>query len=220
METASIVERDEGTSTKPVGIAIRGLRKVFGKDTHAVDGLTVDMYKGDITALLGHNGAGKTTTMHMLTGGVEPSGGDAFVLGHSIVHAMDAVRLDVGICPQHNALWEKLTVREHVQMFAHLKNLKVDEQDVLEVIKRCDLESQVDKMSSELSGGMKRKLCVAMALIGNPRVLVLDEPTAGLDPESRRKIWDILEVEKKDKTVILCTHHMEEADLLGDRIVV
>ena len=215
-----MIECNEGTMTKEVGIAIEGLRKVYGTDVKAVDGLTVDMYRGEITALLGHNGAGKTTTMQMLTGGVEPSGGDAFVLGNSIAHDMTAVREDVGICPQHNVLWDKLTVREHVQLFADLKAVDITDEDVLNVIKRCDLESKMDARSSALSGGMKRKLCVAMALIGKPRVLILDEPTAGLDPESRRVIWDMLQIEKEGKTVILCTHHMEEADLLGDRIVV
>jgi ATP-binding cassette, subfamily A (ABC1), member 3 len=225
MDGDSLVPADGGLAVEAVGpgaevgISIQGLRKDYG-EVHAVDGLTVDMYRGEITALLGHNGAGKTTTMQILTGGVSPTAGDATVLGHSIVHDLDTVRKNVAICPQHNVLWDNLTVAENIRFFADLQRTGVLDEEIESIVRKTDLVDKADTRSKALSGGMKRKLCVGMALIGRPRVLILDEPTAGLDPESRRAMWDMLQLEKKSKTIVLCTHHMEEADLLGDRVVV
>ena len=211
-----------------IGIEITNLRKEYqsrdkknsGDVVNAVDGLTVNLRAGEITALLGHNGAGKTTSMQILTGGTNPTSGDAKILGRSIVTDMDMVRKDVGICPQHNVLWDVLTVEEHLQFFADLQREDFTNADLKAVVAKIDLADKARDRAATLSGGMKRKLCIGMALVGNPPVLFLDEPTAGLDPESRRAMWDMLQAEKGSKTIVLCTHHMEEADLLGDRIVV
>ena len=173
----------------------------------------------EITALLGHNGAGKTTTMQMLWRRGS-NGRDATVLGHSIVHDPDAVQSRVAICPQQNLLWDQMTVKEHAHFFADLQRKSVSDEEINELVKKVGLEGKADSWGKSLSGGMKRKLSVVMALVGRPRVLILDEPTAGLDPESRRVVWDLLKEEKKNKTIVLCTHHMEEADLLGDRIII
>ncbi|XP_065191574.1 phospholipid-transporting ATPase ABCA3-like [Sycon ciliatum] len=207
------------------GIRIDNLQKVFrglqGTKV-AVDGLTLNMVEGQITSLLGHNGAGKTTTMSMLTGLYNPTGGNAYINGKSILTEMDQIRGDLGLCPQHNVLWDKLTVNEHLVLFASLKGLSGSllNMAVADMLDDLKLRDKTTWKSMQLSGGMKRKLSVGIALVGGSKVVIFDEPTAGMDPYARRATWDLLIKHKKDRTILLTTHYMDEADLLGDRIAI
>ncbi|XP_078344110.1 phospholipid-transporting ATPase ABCA3-like [Oculina patagonica] len=209
----------------PVGVSIEGLRKVFKGSTGskvAVDELSLNIFKGQITALLGHNGAGKTTTISMLTGLYPPSSGSAHINGNSIITDMDAIRESLGLCPQHNVLFDRLTVKEHLEFFINLKGKFGHEamREVSEMISDIQLTDKTNTLSSKLSGGMKRKLSCAIALIGGPEIIFLDEPTSGMDPYARRGTWDLLLKHKTRRTIILTTHFMDEADLLGDRIAI
>ncbi|RZC40676.1 ATP-binding cassette sub-family A member 3-like, partial [Asbolus verrucosus] len=203
------------------GIQIRNLRKVFGNKA-AVRNLSLNMYNDQITVLLGHNGAGKTTTMSMLTGMFPPTSGTAVVGGHDIRTDMDGVRASLGLCPQHNIIFDDLTVKEHLYFFSKLKGLKNEEisNEINKYIELLELQPKAAAKSSTLSGGMKRKLCVGMALCGNSKVVMLDEPTAGMDPSARRALWDLLQKQKEGRAMLLTTHFMDEADLLGDRIAI
>ncbi|XP_065191428.1 phospholipid-transporting ATPase ABCA3-like [Sycon ciliatum] len=206
------------------GISIRTLHKIFKtNDGHklAVDNLSLNMYMDQITVLLGHNGAGKTTTMSMLVGLFPPTRGDAIVGGHSVVTDIEGVRRSIGLCPQHNVLVDLMSVQEHLVFFLQLRQGHGGgEKHVSEIIKDLQLVDKSKWKSSELSGGMKRKLSVGIALIGHPSVVILDEPTAGMDPYARRATWDLLGKYKRGTTMLLTTHLMDEADLLGDRIAI
>ncbi|XP_073229976.1 phospholipid-transporting ATPase ABCA3-like [Porites lutea] len=216
---------EDETHDLPVGVGIKDLRKVFKGSAGskvAVDGLSLQMYKGQITALLGHNGAGKTTTMSILTGLFPPTSGSAHINGKSILTDMDAIRESLGLCPQHNVLFDRLTVKEHLEFFINLKGTfgEQAQMEVLQMINDVQLTDKMNWSSSKLSGGMKRKLSCAIALIGGSQTVFLDEPTSGMDPYARRGTWDLLLKHKAGKTIILTTHFMDEADFLGDRIAI
>ena len=208
-----------------VGVSIKNLRKEFnsatGKKT-AVDNVTVNIFKGQITALLGHNGAGKTTTLSILTGLYSPTAGTATVNGKSILTDMDAIRDSFGICPQHNVLFDRLTVKEHLEFFSALKGVSKEdgEEEIAQLIEDMQLVDKTDERVLSLSGGMKRKLSCAIALVGGSQTVFLDEPTSGMDPYARRATWDVLQRYRENKTIILTTHFMDEADYLGDRIAI
>ncbi|XP_053679318.1 phospholipid-transporting ATPase ABCA3-like [Anopheles nili] len=203
-------------------IKIQDLRKVYSSKKVAVEGLTFNLFEGQITALLGHNGAGKTTTMSMLTGMKRPSSGTALIMGHDIRTDMAAVRSSLGYCPQHNILFDGLTVREHLYFYGRLKGLSKHQtrNEADRYIKALELDDKANVRSDSLSGGMKRKLCVGIALCAGSRVVLCDEPTSGMDPAARRALWDLLIAEKARRTMILSTHFMDEADMLGDRIAI
>ncbi|XP_076468682.1 phospholipid-transporting ATPase ABCA3-like [Babylonia areolata] len=205
----------------PAGISMVHLRKVFDNKV-AVKDSTLTMYEGQITVLLGHNGAGKTTTMSMLTGFIPPTSGTAYVNGYDIRTDITNVRSNLGLCPQHNILFDSLTVDEHLTFFARLKGCPRSEISaaVAHMAKEVGLESKRSAQSHTLSGGQKRKLGVGIALIGGSKIVILDEPTAGMDPGARRQTWDILQRHRKGRTMLLSTHFMDEADLLGDRIAI
>ncbi|XP_015840360.1 phospholipid-transporting ATPase ABCA3 isoform X2 [Tribolium castaneum] len=211
-------EKNENLNPK---IEIRNLRKVFGKKT-AVNNLTLTIYGNQITVLLGHNGAGKTTTMSMLIGIIPPTSGIAMILGRDIQTNMKNIRANIGLCPQHNILFDELTVKEHLYFFCKLKGLSSVEieKEIGKYVNLLELQPKINKKSTTLSGGMKRKLCVAIALCGGSKIVLLDEPTAGMDPSSRRALWDLLQVQKNERSILLTTHYMDEADLLGDRIAI
>ncbi|XP_049296749.1 phospholipid-transporting ATPase ABCA3-like [Anopheles funestus] len=218
---------EEEPIDKQIGISMVGLTKVYdGKYSArpAVSGLTVNFYRDQITVLLGHNGAGKTTTMGMLTGMYPPTSGYATIEGHRIGGtAVNRFRNTLGFCPQHNVLFNELTVAEHIRFFARLKGIRQEEYIKTEIdkyVRALGLESKRDDQSHTLSGGMKRKLSLAVALCGGSRVVFCDEPTSGMDPGARRIVWDLLQQEKRDRTIVLSTHFMDEADVLGDRIAV
>ncbi|KAL8177780.1 UNVERIFIED_CONTAM: hypothetical protein K2H54_019083, partial [Gekko kuhli] len=206
-----------------VGVSIRNLVKIYHSSRKiAVSGLSLDFYEGQITSFLGHNGAGKTTTMSILTGLLPPSSGTAYILGRDICSEMDVIRKTMGMCPQHNVLFDILTVEEHIWFYGRLKGLS--EQQVQEetdqIIQDVGLPHKRWEQTKNLSGGMQRKLSVAIAFVGGSKVVILDEPTAGVDPYSRRGIWELLLKYRAGRTVILSTHYMDEADLLGDRIAI
>lgn len=204
------------------GIQIKNLRKVYSNKKVAVEGLNINMYDDQITVLLGHNGAGKTTTMSMLTGMFPPTNGTALINGCDIRNNINGARESVGLCPQHNILFDELTVREHIIFFGRLKGLNAHdiEDEVQKYVKLLELEPKIDAQSQTLSGGMKRKLSVGVALCGRSKVVLCDEPSSGMDPSARRALWDVLQAEKKGRTILLSTHFMDEADILGDRIAI
>ncbi|XP_046356672.2 phospholipid-transporting ATPase ABCA3-like [Haliotis rufescens] len=207
------------------GISIQNLKKVFGsgsKKKVAVDGMSLNMFEGQISVLLGHNGAGKTTTMSVLTGFIPASGGTAIVNGYDINNDIQSVRQSLGLCPQHNILFDSLTVHEHLEFFARLKGCPSNsvESEVTTTINEVGLSLKRLTQSQHLSGGQKRKLSVGIALIGGSKIVILDEPTSGMDPAARRQTWDILQRNRQGRTMLLTTHFMDEADVLGDRIAI
>uniref|UniRef100_A0A8C5HDU1 P-type phospholipid transporter n=1 Tax=Gouania willdenowi TaxID=441366 RepID=A0A8C5HDU1_GOUWI len=205
------------------GVSVRNLVKIYktGKKL-AVDGLSVDFYENQITSFLGHNGAGKTTTMSILTGLFPPTSGTALINGYDIRTDMDSIRKCLGMCPQHNVLFDELTVEEHIYFYARLKGCSSSEvqTEIEQMINDVGLPHKRKDLSKNLSGGMQRKLSVAIAFVGGSKIVILDEPTAGVDPYSRRGIWELLLKYKQGRTIILSTHHMDEADILGDRIAI
>uniref|UniRef100_A0A672G6Q6 P-type phospholipid transporter n=1 Tax=Salarias fasciatus TaxID=181472 RepID=A0A672G6Q6_SALFA len=205
------------------GVSVHNLVKIYktGKKV-AVDGLSVDFYEDQITSFLGHNGAGKTTTMSILTGMFPPTSGTALINGYDIRTDMDSIRKCLGMCPQHNVLFSDLTVEEHIYFYARLKGRSRSEVkiEIDQMINDVGLPHKRKELSKNLSGGMQRKLSVAIAFVGGSKIVILDEPTAGVDPYARRGIWELLLKYKQGRTIILSTHHMDEADILGDRIAI
>uniref|UniRef100_A0A4W4EB89 P-type phospholipid transporter n=1 Tax=Electrophorus electricus TaxID=8005 RepID=A0A4W4EB89_ELEEL len=205
------------------GVYIENLVKVYRHGNKlAVDGLTLGFYEDQITSFLGHNGAGKTTTMSILTGLFPPTSGTAYILGKDIRSDLSAIRQNLGVCPQHNVLFSMLTVEEHIWFYARLKGLPADKvkSEMDQIVADLGLPHKRKSRTSQLSGGMQRKLSVALAFVGGSKVVILDEPTAGVDPYARRGIWDLLLKYRQGRTIILSTHHMDEADILGDRIAI
>ncbi|XP_060734060.1 phospholipid-transporting ATPase ABCA1 isoform X1 [Tachysurus vachellii] len=206
-----------------LGVAIHDLVKMYKKGAKlAVNHLSLKFYEGQITSFLGHNGAGKTTTMSILTGLFPPTAGTIYIKGRDIRTDMDVIRRTLGVCPQHNVLFPMLTVQEHGWFYGRLKGMSSAEvnEEMSSLLEDVGLLHKRHEQTKNLSGGMQRKLSVAIAFIGGSKVVVLDEPTAGVDPYSRRGIWDLLLKYRKDRTIILSTHYMDEADLLGDRIAI
>ncbi|XP_064136134.1 phospholipid-transporting ATPase ABCA7 isoform X8 [Loxodonta africana] len=217
-----VLVEEEPPGLRP-GVSVRALKKHFpGSPQPALHGLSLDFYQGHITALLGHNGAGKTTMLSILSGLFPPSGGSAFILGQDVQYHMAAIRPHLGVCPQYNVLFDLLTVDEHVWFYGRMKGLSASavgpEQDRL--LGDVGLIPKRWTQTRHLSGGMQRKLSVAIAFVGGSHVVILDEPTAGVDPASRRNIWELLLKYRKGRTLILSTHHLDEAELLGDRVAV
>uniref|UniRef100_A0A8C1B8P0 P-type phospholipid transporter n=1 Tax=Cyprinus carpio carpio TaxID=630221 RepID=A0A8C1B8P0_CYPCA len=206
-----------------VGVCVENLYKMFSSSSRpAVDGLSITFYEGQITAFLGHNGAGKTTTMSILTGMFPPTSGTAYIYGKDIRTDMDAIRKSLGMCPQHNIIFHHMTVAEHILFYSLLKGRPLPEAqlEVENMLEDLGLPHKRNEEAQNLSGGMQRKLSVAMAFVGGAKVVFLDEPTSGVDPYSRRSIWDLLLKYRAGRTVILSTHHMDEADLLSDRVAI
>nr|XP_008522837.1 PREDICTED: retinal-specific ATP-binding cassette transporter [Equus przewalskii] len=205
------------------GVCVKNLVKIFEPHGRpAVDRLNITFYENQITAFLGHNGAGKTTTLSILTGLLPPTSGTVLIGGKDIETSLDAVRQSLGMCPQHNILFHHLTVAEHVLFYAQLKGRSWAEAqlEMEAMLEDTGLHHKRNEEAQDLSGGMQRKLSVAIAFVGDAKVVVLDEPTSGVDPYSRRSIWDLLLKYRSGRTIIMSTHHMDEADLLGDRIAI
>ncbi|CAD6188568.1 unnamed protein product [Caenorhabditis auriculariae] len=194
----------------------------FGRESEkkAVDELSLHVYPSQITVLLGHNGAGKSTTFSMLTGVTSPSSGTAYVDGFDMRTSLPTIRRRMGLCPQYNTLFDKLTVMEHLYFFCELKGRHWDEDEALAILKKLKIEFKSDSYAGTLSGGQKRKLSLGIALVGGSEVVLLDEPTSGMDPGARHETWALLQAEKSTRTILLTTHFMEEADVLGDRIAI
>ncbi|XP_008203624.1 retinal-specific phospholipid-transporting ATPase ABCA4-like [Nasonia vitripennis] len=212
------------------GITIRNLKKDYSigffknAKVQALRGVSIDFYKGQITSLLGHNGAGKTTMMSILTGMMSPSEGVILVNSKDIESNTSEVLNDMGLCTQENMLFPNLTVIQQLTFFAMLKGKDKSRaqvrSNVYALLEKLKLYDKRNVLPKTLSGGQKRRVCLGMALVGDPGTLILDEPTSGLDPESRRVIWDILLKMRGQKTILISTHDMEEADILGDRIAI
>ena len=192
------------------------------KDTTAVDRLDLQVLQGELLSLLGVNGAGKTTTVKMLSCLTQPTSGDAFLLGKSICKEAAAVKTLIAVSPQETAVAPGLSVQENLELMCGVhgfakekKNLKIKELTEL-----LGLETVVKKKAGKLSGGWQRRLSIAMALISEPKILYLDEPTLGLDVLARSDLWDIIRSLKGRVTIILTTHYMEEAEALSDRIAI
>jgi len=215
------VERVNPELQRELALDIRGVHKVFkaivdeygSTDKVALDGVSLQLFKGQIFGLLGHNGAGKSTLVSILTGLFEPTAGKVTVFGRDAATSMHELRSVMGVCPQQNILFNELTVREHLVIFAGFKGVQGDlDAQVDRILHQIDLVDSSDKRSATLSGGQKRKLSVGIALIGDPKIVFLDEPTAGMDPYSRRKIWDLLLQHKKDRVILLTSHHLDEIE--------
>ena len=217
----------DGTDPKSIALQIKQLRKVYPKKgktprTVAVKSASMQVRKREILCLLGPNGAGKSTTLNMLLRSCNPTRGDAFILGHSVLNDFEAGAISLGVVPQDNNLWPLLSCKQHLQLFAELRGVPHKKvQGVLDsALKHMELQEKSDTLSSHLSGGMQRRLCTAIALIGEPDVILLDEPSAGLDPVSRRNLWDVIRETMSNRAVILTTHSMEEAEALASRIAI
>lgn len=214
-------EFEEVSNDMKAGIQLRNLHKRFN-DVNVVNGLSFDIYQNQITVLLGHNGAGKTTTMNMITGLTSPTKESIIVNGYDVYKNLDTVRKSLGLCPQFNVQFTDLTLVEHLMFFAMLKGsdrqqAKIESKNLLN---KLHLSGKENVMAGELSGGMRRKLSLAMAVVGKSSTLILDEPTSGLDPEARREIWDFLLNMRGERTILITTHYMEEADILGNYIII
>ncbi|XP_061463687.1 glucosylceramide transporter ABCA12 isoform X2 [Rhineura floridana] len=204
-----------------VGVSLHGITKIY-ESKAAVQNLNLNFYEGNITSLLGHNGAGKTTTISILTGLFPASSGTIFVYGKDIRTDQDIIRKNMGICMQHNVLFSYLTMKEHLLLYGYIKVPHWSKQElhneVQRTLKETGLYNHRHKLAGSLSGGMKRKLSISIALLGGSKVVILDEPTTGVDPCSRRGIWEIISKNRKGRTIILSTHHLDEAEVLSDRI--
>ena len=200
-------------------IRIENLTKRY-KDVTAVDHLNLTIQEGELFALLGVNGAGKTTTIKMLSCLTAADEGDAFLFGHSIAQDKAAVKELIAVSPQETAVAPALTVRENLELIAGIHGFSKEKQKskIQELATLLELESVLDKRASKLSGGYQRRLSIAMALISEPQILFLDEPTLGLDVIARHELWETISSLKGKITIILTTHYMEEAEALSDRI--
>jgi ABC-2 type transport system ATP-binding protein len=203
-------------------IEARGLRKSFGEQV-VLDGIDLDVQEGTIFALLGPNGAGKTTTVNILSTLIAADGGEIRVAGHDVVREPDAVRASIGVTGQFSAVDELLTGEENLRLMADLGHLGRSEGRgrASELLERFDLLEAARKTPATYSGGMRRRLDLAMTLVGEPRIIFLDEPTSGLDPRSRRTMWRIIrDLAAGGVTIFLTTQYLEEADQLADRIAI
>ena len=202
-------------------IRIEGLTKKY-KDIVAVDNLNLSVHKGELFSLLGVNGAGKTTTIKMLSCLTQPTSGDAFIKGKSICKDTATVKSLIAVSPQETAVAPGLSVRENLELMCGVHGFTKEKQKVKisELTELLGLESVSKKKAGKLSGGWQRRLSIAMALISEPEILFLDEPTLGLDVLARSDLWDLIRSLKGEVTIILTTHYMEEAEALSDRIAI
>ncbi len=206
-----------------VAIEVSHLSKVYEGKVTAVEDITFQVSQGEVFGLLGPNGAGKTTTLRILITVLRPSGGTARVLGLDVVAQATQVRQLIGYVPQERAIDRFLTGREHLQLLASLYHLPKDRaaKRIEEVLKLVNLEHKADEVARNYSGGMKRKLDIACGLIPDPKVLFMDEPTLGLDVQSRLKIWEhIRELKARGITILLTTNYLDEADQLCERLAI
>jgi ABC-2 type transport system ATP-binding protein len=202
----------------PTAIQCRDLRKTYDGKVEAVRGLNLEIQVGECFGLLGPNGAGKTTTIEILEGLLQPTSGDVTILGHSWRKDERELREWLGISLQETRLSEKLSVRETIELFASFYREPRSSEEVLE---QLQLTEKADAWVGKLSGGQRQRLAVATALVCNPKILFLDEPTTGLDPQSRRQLWEIIRQFQRDGgTVLLTTHYMDEAERLCDRLAI
>ncbi len=210
--------------TEDYVIETQGLVKVFNKKVRAVDGLSIKVRRGEVFGFLGPNGAGKTTSIKMMVGLLKPTKGKTIIDGHEVKAGSRVVKEKVGVCPQEITIWEKLTTYENLRMIGDLYDTPKTklEESINSLLSDLQLEDKRNERAEALSGGMKRRLNLAMALVHDPEIVVLDEPSPGLDPQSRLVLWDFIQgiPKKGEKTVILTTHFMEEADRLSNTVAI
>jgi len=214
---------EENLSDKNMAlIEVRNLSKVFNKKIRAVDGISFDVQHGEVFGFLGPNGAGKTTTINMLCTLIMPTSGKAKFCSYDIIRQPSEVRKCLGIVFQDPSLDDRLTARENLEMHARLYSVPNWKKRIDEVLELVELKDRANSIVKTFSGGMRRRLELARGLIHYPKVLILDEPTLGLDPQTRRHVWDyIIKLKKEqDMSIILTTHYMEEADELCDKIAI
>uniref|UniRef100_A0A8D0P605 Cholesterol transporter ABCA5 n=1 Tax=Sus scrofa TaxID=9823 RepID=A0A8D0P605_PIG len=223
----SFSEIVEPVSSEFIGkeaIRISSIQKTYrkkGENVEALRNLSFDIYEGQITALLGHSGTGKSTLMNILCGLCPPSDGFASIYGHRVseIDEMFEARKMIGICPQLDIHFDVLTVEENLSILASIKGIPANNviQEVQRVLLDLDMQAIKDNQAKKLSGGQKRKLSLGIAVLGNPKILLLDEPTAGMDPCSRHIVWNLLKYRKSNRVTVFTTHFMDEADILADR---
>jgi ABC-2 type transport system ATP-binding protein len=205
------------TVSADVVIRVRDVRKSYG-DLNAVDGVSFEVRRGEVFGLLGPNGAGKTTTVEMLEGLRKPDGGQLEILGIDAVSQPDALKQRIGVTLQTAELYPKLTVVEVLDLFRSFYERSLPTEQLIDFL---DLGERKKALTKELSGGQRQRLAVALALVNDPEVVFLDEPTTGLDPAARRSLWELVErLREQGKTILLTTHYMEEADHLCDRLAI
>ncbi|XP_011146554.1 ABC transporter A family member 1 isoform X4 [Harpegnathos saltator] len=216
-----VVREMKGREAIRIADLYKSYHKCRRSETKAVNGINLTIYEGQITAILGHNGAGKSTLFNILTGLTAPTAGTALIFGYDVRDSNDmrAIRSMTGVCPQHDILFDLLTPREHLEFFAAVRGISrsMIQHEVKKTLKDIDLVEKADTFAKYLSGGQKRKLSVGIAIIGDPKIIILDEPTAGVDPYSRRQMWSLLQSRRHGKVILLTTHFMDEADILADR---
>ncbi|MHA2305948.1 MAG: ABC transporter ATP-binding protein [Candidatus Hodarchaeales archaeon] len=203
-------------------IKTHGLKKYFGKN-HAVDGIDLKIPKGSLYGVLGPNGAGKSTTIKMLSTILYSTDGEATVLGEDLKKNGHGIKRKMGVCPQELVVYPRLTARENIHLIAQMHGIpkKVYKKRTDYLLRKMNLIDRADDLAKTFSGGMKRRLNVLMTVIHEPELIFFDEPTAGLDPQSRRVVWDFIkDFQAKESTIILTTHSMEEADDLSDELVI
>lgn len=202
-----------------LAVSTKNLTKTY-KDIKAVDSLNLEIYDRELFALLGVNGAGKTTTIKMLSCLVKPDAGEAHIFGHDTVRESGAVKELIGLSPQETAIAPNLTVKENILLMCGAYGMGRDaaEAKCAELIERFSLREIISKRAAKLSGGWQRRLSLAMAIVSEPKLLFLDEPTLGLDVIARSELWDTIRELKSRSAIILTTHYMEEAEALADRV--
>jgi len=203
-----------------ISILMDNIVKRF-EDVIAVDGVSLQVKEGELFGLLGPNGAGKTTTVNILCGLIKPTSGNAMVGGYDVQKENTKVKELIGVCPQETAIYPYLTGAENVELFGNLYTLDKNTLRVRQkmLFEKMGLTQDAKRRVEKYSGGMKRRLSLIMALIHDPQIIFLDEPTIGMDPQSRRAVWDFMvELKKESKTIFLTTHYMEEAEALCDRV--
>jgi len=203
-------------------MVVKDLHKSFN-DFKAVNGVTFSIEKGEIFGLLGPNGAGKTTTIRMLSTVLRPDSGEITIGGHSVQHKAETVRSIIGVCPQDLAIYEDLSAMDNMVFFGRMAGMKGKEagEQAMANLKLMGLQDRTKGKVAKFSGGMKRRINLAIALMGNPQLLFLDEPTTGIDPQSRNHIYDNIErLQQEGMTILYTTHYMEEADRLCKRVAI
>ena len=211
-------------ATNEVIISVDNLQKTYSNNIEAVKGISLAINKGEIFGLLGPNGAGKSTTINMIVGLLEPTAGTVSIYGEKIKARSKIIKEKVGIIPQELILWQFLTVEENLYFLADIYKVpkEISKVRIADLIKKLHLEEKKKELVKNLSGGLKRRLNIIMGLVHDPEIIICDEPTPGLDPQSRLLVWDFLEelCKQQGKTLILTTHFMDEADHLSDRIAI
>ena len=210
-------DKNKSLKEQNLFLSIKNVTKKYD-DLVAVNNFNGELFKNEIFVLLGHNGAGKTTLIKMISGNLDPDSGDIFLNNRSVITDKKYLFQNIGLCQQDDIFFDYLTVYEHLKYMMEIKGVKSDINKVNTLINKIELVQKKDALCKTLSGGEKRKLCVALAIIGNSELVLLDEPTSGMDIISKRALWDFLKEFKNDKIIILTTHSLDEAEYLGDRI--